>query len=315
MGYFKWLAVANVLGLFTNVVFSDVRAYSGGILMLSAMVYALQLYFEFSGYSDIALAGGSILDIELPVNFNTPYFATNFSGFWSRWHISLSNWLQDYIFMPLVWSGWQTKLPVLGNKLHNPPVLTSLFCVFLFSGFWHGNTWPFVVWGLLQAVYRIGEELLHRWRRPKKRPPLPLRIFKTAGVFILWSASLVFFRIGLVEGGTISDALYVLSAQFTGLFRAEFIADILAVTAAGFYSKTIMVYAYFAFVLLVLSLGIYMDWKQCFCLKGRHISTVLFTHAAPLRWAQYWGFTALILAAFIMQSGGFGGMGPTYAYF
>lgn len=316
VGYFKWIAVANVLGLFTNKVFENVRAYSGGVLTAACIMYALQLYFEFSGYSDIALASGGILGIELPVNFNTPYFATNFSGFWNRWHISLSNWLNDYIFMPLVWGGWQRKIPVLGKKLQNPPVLFSLFAVFFISGLWHGNTLPFVIWGLLQAAYRIGEELLHKYyKKPAKRPPLWLRCLKTGGVFTLWSASLVFFRIGLVNGAGLSDAWYVLSAQFSPS-AAGFMADMRAITASALRSEWYIIALYFVFLAVGLSAGIYMDHRQCFALKGkRHISETLFCRKTPVRWLLYWAMVVFILAGFILQSGGFAGGSFTYANF
>ena len=97
-------------------------------------------------------------------------------------------------------------------------MISSVAIVFILSGFWHGNSWPFVVWGVLQAVFRVGEELLHRYyKKPKKRPGLPLRTFKTVSVFLLWAASLVFFRVGLLTDGRVSDALSCLGRMFTRL--------------------------------------------------------------------------------------------------
>ena len=123
------------------------------------MFYTFQLYFNFSGYSEVARAVGLLLGLELPENFKTPFFATNFSGFWSRWHISFSSWLQDYLFMPLAWADMSG---VTGGRLTRLPAEVCVFTVFFVSGFWHGNTLPFVVWGLLQACYRLGITVMEK---------------------------------------------------------------------------------------------------------------------------------------------------------
>lgn len=314
VGFFKQIAVANVIGLAVNTVFESAADYSGAILFMAALFYALQLYFEFSGYSDLALASGALLGLELPINFQTPYFATNFSGFWNRWHMSLSGWLQDYLFLPLVWGGWQTKLPVIGKKWDTPPVLTSLFITFFISGLWHGNTLPFVVWGILQGVYRIGEELLHKYyKKPKKRPGLALRCFKTVCVFLLWSASLVFFRLGLVADATIGDCFGFFGNIVTNLSLGTLSKDLTALVAGAFYSNTIMVLGYFAFVVLVLALAFFMDWRQCFKMKNAHISTAFVKLAMVPRWLVYWVLITLTLIGLIMQSGGYGG-NVSFAY-
>ena len=153
LGLFKLVAVSDVLGLLVDEVFPNYQQYGGPMLLLAAVLYTFQLYFNFSGYSEMARAVGMLLGLELPENFKTPFFSTNFSGFWSRWHISFSSWLQDYLFMPLAWTD------IKGRRL---PAELCIFTVFFVSGFWHGNTAPFIVWGLLQALYRLGEELLHR---------------------------------------------------------------------------------------------------------------------------------------------------------
>ena len=103
LGLFKLVAVSDVLGLLVDEVFPHYGSYGGPMLVLAAVFYTFQLYFNFSGYSEVARAVGLLLGLTLPENFKTPFFATNFSGFWSRWHISFSSWLQDYLFMPLAW--------------------------------------------------------------------------------------------------------------------------------------------------------------------------------------------------------------------
>ena len=318
-GFFKQIAIANVLGLYVNQIFRSSEAlasYSGFTLLFAACLYALELYFEFAGYSEIARGTALLLGLEVPVNFKTPYFATNFSGLWSRWHISLTTWLQDYIFMPLVWSRWTSRLPLIGKKISKPPMISSVALVFILSGFWHGSTLPFVVWGCLQALYRVGEELLHQWyRKPAKKPKPLVRFCKSAAVFCLWSASLVFFRVGLMEDGTVRDGFSLLGRQFTGFSLSRFAAETSAAVQAGFYTKPFMVTVYFAFLLFVLFLGGLADWKQCFQEKDRPISLALARQKAWVRWACYYVLIGCILAAYVMQSGGFGTVSFAYANF
>ncbi|MEG2393823.1 MAG: MBOAT family O-acyltransferase [Ruthenibacterium sp.] len=318
-GYFKWIAVANVLGLYVNQIFASpetLAGYRGLTLLFAAAVYAFQLYFEFAGYSDIARGTALLLGIDIPVNFKTPYFSMNFSAFWSRWHISLSTWLQDYIFMPLVWGRWTSHLPILGKRVEKPPMISSVAIVFIISGFWHGNTWPFVVWGCLQAAFRVGEELLHQWyKKPAKKPALPLRIFKTAGVFLLWSGSLVFFRVGLMNGGTVHDAVSYLGRLFTGWSPFAFAGETSAAIQAGFYTKPMMVAVYAVFVLFVLAVCVYADWLQCFRHHDTPIPCVLAKQKTSVRWGCYYVLIACVLLGYLMQSGGFGTVSFAYAQF
>ncbi len=315
-GFFKQIAIANVLGLYVNVIFGNTALYGGFTLTFTAILYALQLYFEFAGYSDIARGTALLLGLDIPVNFKTPYFATNFSGFWSRWHISLSSWLQDYIFMPLVWGRWTSHLPVIGKKVTKPPMISSVALVFILSGFWHGNTLPFVFWGCLQAFYRVGEELLHQWyKKPAKKPKLPLRVFKTVCVFILWMESLVFFRIGLLPEGTVGQGFSFLANQLRGLSISRFADEVFTAVQSGFYAKPVMVFGYFAFLLIVIFIGIYTDWLQCFRCKDAHIALRVAALKPIARWGVYYGLILLILVAFVMQSGGFGTVSFAYANF
>ncbi len=319
-GYFKWIAIANVLGLYVNQIFKSsitLLEYNGLSLILAAASYALQLYFEFSGYSDIARGTAMLLGIEIPINFKTPYFSTNFSSFWSSWHISLSTWLQDYIFMPLVWSRWPTRLPIVGKYIKDsPPVISSVAIVFIISGFWHGSTWPFVIWGVLQAVFRVGEELLHKYyKKPAKKPKLALRVFKTVSVFSLWSSALVFFRIGLMEGGTIADGFSYLYRQFTGISFTQFLTQTSLAIQNGFYTRPLMVVFYIAYMLFVLLIAFYCDKLQHFNYKGKHISTIVAQKSTLIKWCIYYTLIGCILLGFIMQSGGFGTVSFAYAQF
>lgn len=320
VGLFQKLAVADVLALLVNQVFSDQLAGFGAPMLLLALVlYTFQLYFDFSGYSNMACASGALLDIQLPVNFKTPFFATNFSNFWSRWHISLSSWLQDYLFMPLAWAD-VSKTPLIGKSLAHKwehfPVELCVFLVFTFSGLWHGNTALFLVWGLLQAAYRVGEELLHRrFGKPKKKGVSPWVIWrKRLVVFVLWTFSMLFFRIGSGPNtGSLSECGTYLAGLTHGWSPVRFGQELWTALANGFYAKPIMQLAWMGFVLLGLTVCFWLDWQQFHHFKGKAPDQVLAGQKRWVRWVLYYVLVIGILAGFILQNGGFGS-GQSFAY-
>ena len=315
LGLFKKVAIADVLGLLVNQIFGNYAAYGGLLLILGAFAYTFQLYFDFCGYSEMARAVGLFLGLNLPENFKTPFFATNFSGFWSRWHISLSSWLQDYLFMTLAWA--DTGKLTRGRRDHLPAEL-CIFCVFFLSGFWHGNTLPFVVWGLLQALYRVGEELLHRrLGRPKKKAPARVLWAKRAGVLLLWTFSMVFFRIGsgpVPADGTVGDAFAYLAGCFRGLSPVRFGGELYSAVYNGFYANALMVSAYFVFIALCLALAFWLDAQRGLHGKNKPAEVIL----AGLRHRRviYYLLVVAVLIGYILQSGGFGSAGfSLYANF
>ena len=308
LGLFKLVAVSDVLGLLVDEVFPHYGSYGGPMLVLAAVFYTFQLYFNFSGYSEVARAVGLLLGLTLPENFKTPFFATNFSGFWSRWHISFSSWLQDYLFMPLAWADVSGATH---GRLTRLPAEVCVFTVFFVSGFWHGNTLPFVVWGLLQACYRLGEELLHRrLGKPKKKAPARVQWAKRAGVFALWCVSMVFFRVGSSPAAaplTVGDAFRYLGGCFLNWAPARFAAELYAAVSNGFYANAIMVAAYYAFTALVLALAFYLDARRAFAFKNKPAELCLAKEKH--RWAVYYALVIALLIGYIMQSGGFGSSG------
>ncbi len=308
LGLFKLVAVSDVLGLLVDEVFPHYSSYGGPMLVLAAVFYTFQLYFNFSGYSEVARAVGLLLGLTLPENFKTPFFATNFSGFWSRWHISFSSWLQDYLFMPLAWADVSGATH---GRLTRLPAEVCVFTVFFVSGFWHGNTLPFVVWGLLQACYRLGEELLHRrLGKPKKKAPARVQWAKRAGVFALWCVSMVFFRVGSSPAAaplTVGDAFRYLGGCFLNWAPARFAAELYAAASNGFYANAIMVAAYYAFTVLVLALAFYLDARRAFAFKNKPAEICLAKEKH--RWAVYYALVIALLIGYIMQSGGFGSSG------
>lgn len=321
LGLFKKVAVSDVLALYVNHVFENYTQRGGLSLIAAAIGYSFVLYFDFCGYSEMARASALLLDIELPENFKTPYFSTNFSGFWSRWHISLSSWLQDYLFMPLVWGRWTSHLPIIGKRVQNPPMISSVAIVFFVSGFWHGSTLPFVVWGILQAAYRVGEELLHRYLgKPKKKPSLSLVWAKRVGVFALWTLSLVFFKMGSASNAqgdafSVQDCFAYLGGMLHQLSPVQFAAEWYADIQAAFYAKPIMAFGWLAFVAAGLALAIWLDWLRSSKFKNKAAELVLAAQSPTLRWTIDYALVIFILIGFIIQNGGMNAQGFAYANF
>ena len=143
-GLFKKIVIADFCAVYANMIFNDHETYSGSTLVLGALFFTFQIYCDFSGYSDIALGTARLFGIELLRNFAFPYFSRDIAEFWRRWHISLSSWFRDYLYIPLGGSKGGTWM-----KIRNT------MAIFLVSGFWHGANWTFIVWGALNALFFI----------------------------------------------------------------------------------------------------------------------------------------------------------------
>lgn len=141
-GLFKKVVIADQCAEYANLAFNNTADYSGSTLLLGALFFTIQIYGDFSGYSDIALGVSRLFGIELLRNFAYPYFSRDIAEFWRRWHISLSSWFRDYLYFPLG-----------GSKGGSWSRIKNTFIIFLVSGFWHGANWTFIVWGLLNALY------------------------------------------------------------------------------------------------------------------------------------------------------------------
>jgi alginate O-acetyltransferase complex protein AlgI len=207
-GLFQKVVVADRLALFVDAIYSDVHAYHGLPLVLVTYLFALQLYFDFSGYTDMARGTARLFGIHLVENFNYPYLAWNVAEFWRRWHMSFTHWILDYVFKPL-------QLSLRSLRTWGTPI--SLVITFLISGLWHGASWCFVVWGGLHGLCMATSVLSSRWRRrlaqrfgvDRSRWLRPFQVFVT---FHLVCLAWVFFR-----AQTLSDAWHVVDASVTGL--------------------------------------------------------------------------------------------------
>lgn len=197
LGMTKKLVIADNLAPFSDLVFANPTAYSGSTLLQAALAYTIQIFCDFSGYSDMALGLARLLGIDLPVNFRLPYVAANLTDFWRRWHISLSSWLRDYLYIPLG-----------GNRRGTPRTYVNLFLTMVLGGLWHGASWHFVVWG---ALHGLGLAMHKAYRTflsagVPERSGSALRALSWAVTFAYVVLTWIFFRCQ-----SVSDALVCVS--------------------------------------------------------------------------------------------------------
>lgn len=201
-GLFKKIVIADRLALYVDRIYENPEIYSGSTLAVATLFFAIQIYCDFSGYSDMAIGSARILGFRLMQNFNLPYLAGSIGDFWKRWHISLSSWFGDYLYIPLG-----------GNRVKYPRWVFNIFVVFLVSGFWHGANWTFIVWGALHALYYLfeswGDKLLKLFSARNIKKTTVYKIFKILSVFILVCFAWIYFR-----ANNISDAFFITKKIF-----------------------------------------------------------------------------------------------------
>lgn len=198
-GLFKKVVIADRLAIYVDRVYLRPELYNGPSLLLGTLFFAFQIYCDFSAYSDIAIGSAHILGYDLMQNFRLPYLANSISDFWKRWHISLSTWFADYVYIPLG-----------GNRVSQLKWGRNIFVVFLLSGLWHGANWTFLAWGALHGVYylieRVAEGRLSEKTRQRKHWQILRQLLVFTAVLLAW----VFFR-----AANIGEAILILQRIFT----------------------------------------------------------------------------------------------------
>lgn len=202
-GYFKKLVIADVFAATVNKVYDNAYSYVGLVFIIVTVMFAIEIYCDFSGYSDIAIGCAKLFGIELAVNFKSPYLSFSIKEFWSRWHISLSTWFRDYVYIPLG-----------GNRVPKWRRCLNLLLTFLVSGFWHGSSLTFLFWGGIHGVLQILETFIY----PKTRGGVSVirkkHWWQLPLTFIVLCFTWIFFR-----ANTIQDAFWIISRLFWDIGR------------------------------------------------------------------------------------------------
>lgn len=198
-GYFMKLCVADRISEYVNAVFDNVPMHNGNSLILASILFTLQIYCDFAGYSNIAIGAGKVMGYDLMENFHRPYLSLSIKEFWKRWHISLSSWFMDYLYIPLG-----------GNRVKYWRYLFNLFITFAVSGIWHGANWTFFLWGSLHGIYLIIYNIRVKFIGKIKNPNNFIRLLSRISVFCLVSFAWIFFR-----ANNVNDLFVIITKIFT----------------------------------------------------------------------------------------------------
>lgn len=201
MGYFKKVVISDRAAVLVDTVYNSPQQYKGISLMIATVFFAFQIYCDFSGYTDIARGCAKILGIDLMINFDRPYFSKSIKEFWRRWHISLSSWLRDYLYIPLG-----------GSRCGTVKKYRNLMITFLTSGLWHGADWTYVFWGGLHGVYQVIGDI-----KNKILPSTDYKVFTPFKVII--TTILVMFAWIFFRANSISDSFYIVANLFSDINR------------------------------------------------------------------------------------------------
>jgi alginate O-acetyltransferase complex protein AlgI len=269
-GFFMKLVVADRLAIYVNAAYNNPDKHNGVTLAVATVFFAFQIYCDFAGYSNIAIGSARVMGFKLMTNFNRPYFSASISEFWKRWHISLSTWFRDYLYISLG-----------GNKVSIPRWYFNLFFVFTVSGLWHGANWTFIIWGALNGFYLVFATVTEKIRKQIGRflgfdkVPRFNKMIQIIITFILICFTWIFFR-----ANSSSDAFLIVNKIFTSfgsLYIGEFQQFIYCIAAIAmlllieyrqnYYSHTPLPYvgrnwvkeqlAYAFLIIMILVLGVF----------------------------------------------------------
>ncbi len=280
LGYFKKVVLADRLAEFLNKVYDNPSDYKGIALIVAAILFSIQIYCDFSGYTDIAVGIAKIMGFKISENFNLPYYSKSIKEFWTRWHITLSTWLRDYIFLPVAYSVTRklNNKPFIGIKSETWSYIIGIIITMFICGLWHGANWTFIIWGMMYAFLlifafltkKIRKKILMRIGIEKKAITSYLRILFTFSLItILW----IFFR-----SNNINDALYIIS---------NFFNNYNLVNVMKIFSSRYEFYVTISFILIL----------ELIHLIQRKHPIIIFLNKKPVwqRWCVYYFFILIIL--------------------
>ena len=260
-GLFKKVVIADRVAYYVNAVYGSAAEFTGMTVILATIFFAFQIYCDFSGYSDIAIGAAQVLGFNLMKNFDRPYFSKSISEFWKRWHISLSTWFRDYVYIPLG-----------GNRTVKWKWYYNLFITFLVSGLWHGANWTFVVWGAMHGIFLITSIITSNLRATVKQI---FAINKNSGINKLWQISITFALVTIswvfFRADSVNDAILLLQ-NATHLDLSTF-----GVSIQGFNREEIM-----ASLVFIGGMELIHFWQ-----RGKDFRTYLNNKPIWFRWALY----------------------------
>ena len=311
-GFFKKLVLADGLAAIVNNVYRTPQSFRGPALLLAVFAFSIQIYCDFSGYTDISIGAANILGFGLLPNFKQPYFATSIADFWGRWHISLSTWFKDYVYIPLG-----------GNRKGKLRTYFNLMVTFLVSGLWHGASLTYLVWGGLHGLYRVIGRLTASAREKLKKffhlekIPFITKPISIAFTFLLVSAAWVFFRAETPE-----DAVYILTHLHTGFSSVQLpsletivrsthlhitTGEAFTYTTPGFWEAAFRGTGFFTahagvdLLICTILLLLFSLWEAFFADKDKPmLANCVRSKSFYLRWPIYYilGFLILVLGNF-----------------
>jgi len=273
-GLFKKIVIADNCATYVNLVFENPSAQTGSTLLLGAIFFAFQIYGDFSGYSDIAIGTARLFGINAMRNFAYPYFSRDIAEFWRRWHISLTTWFRDYVYIPLG-----------GSRVSQAKIVRNTFIIFLVSGFWHGANWTFIAWGAFHAILFLPLILLGQNRKytnivaEGKFFPSIKEIFQMGYTFLLVVIGWIFFR-----ADSIGQAFYSLKRIFSN-----------SIIAMPDFDNFYLVVLFLTFIMFV------FEWLGR---NGKHALELLKNNGRGFRWLIYF-FIAFLIFCFKGQSENF----------
>ncbi len=288
--FIKKVVIADRLAIFVNFVYNNPSNHKGITLVIATVFFSFQIYCDFSGYSDIAIGAAKIMGFDLMENFKKPYFSKSISEFWNRWHISLSSWFRDYVYISL--GGNRVKL----SRHH-----INLFITFLVSGLWHGANWTFVFWGGLHGLYLMVGIILKplntgiKNRIGIKKHPLILKFFQVITTFSLVTFSWIFFR-----ANSMKDAFYISGNLFSDIGQWTNVSYIVKSISSCGLTKWEFIFSLMS--ICILELGHLLD-------RDNRLIDKLNEAPLVLRWSSYY---LLIITILVM---GVSGDASEFIYF